>query len=145
MDTKKIITYSYYGLVVLLLVIYVFRTYSISNTDEILQQGPTSFGLWQSYIYIGIAVIAAVVLSLVGISQNPKALIWTLSGIGVLVVLFFIGRAMSSDVVPQAMLDDKITLAQFKMSHAGVWVAGVMITLTILLAIASSVKTIFDN
>ena len=52
---------------------------------------------------------------------------------------------MASDIVPQVMMDKGITLKTFQMSHAGVWVAGVMIGLTILLAIASSVKTIFDK
>ena len=145
MNSKKLITYIYYSIVVVLIVIFAYRTYSIPSDAKELQQGPASFGLWQSYIYIGIAVFAALVLSIIGIVQKPKALIWTLGGIAVLAVLFFIGKSMASDIVPQVMMDIGITLKTFQMSHAGVWVAGVMIGLTILLAIASSVKTIFDK
>lgn len=145
MNSKKLITYIYYGIVVVLLVIFAYRTYSIPGDADALQKGPASFGLWQAYIYIGVAILAAVVLSTIGIFQKPKALIWTLGAIAVLVVLFFIGKSMASDIVPQAMADKGLTLQTFKMSHAGVWVAGVMIGLTILLAIASSVKTIFDK
>ena len=145
MNSKKLITYIYYGIVVVLLVIFAYRTFSIPSDAKELQKGPASFGLWQSYIYIGIAVLAAVVLSLVGIIQKPKALLWTGGAIVVLVVLFFIGKSMASDVVPQVMADKGITLQSFQMSHAGVWVAGVMIGLSILLAVASSVKTIFNR
>ena len=89
MNSKKLITYIYYSIVVVLIVIFAYRTYSIPSDAKELQQGPASFGLWQSYIYIGIAVFAALVLSIIGIVQKPKALIWTLGGIAVLAVLFF--------------------------------------------------------
>ena len=145
MNAKRLITYIYYGIVVLLLLIFMYRTYTIPSDNEVLQKGPASFGLWQSYIYIGVAVLAALVLSLLGIIQKPKALIWTIAGIVVLAVLFLIGKSMASDVVPQAMIDDGVTLKDFQFSHAGVWVAGIMIGLTIVLAVASSVKTMFDK
>ncbi|MFT5511958.1 MAG: uncharacterized membrane protein YjfL (UPF0719 family) [Bacteroidia bacterium] len=145
MNSKKLITYIYYGIVVVLLLIFMFRTYTIPSDNEVLQKGPASFGIWQSLIYIGVAVIAALGLALVGIIQNPKALLWTVGGAVVMVVLFFIGKSMASDVVPQAMIDEGVTLGAFQFSHAGVWVAGVMIALSIIMAIASSVKTIFDK
>ena len=145
MNSKKLITYIYYGIVVVLLLIFMFRTYSIPSENEVLQKGPASFGLWQSYIYIVVAVLAALGLAIMGIIQKPKALIWTIGGAAIMLVLFLIGKSLASDVVPQGMIDDGVTLGAFQFSHAGVWVAGVMIGLSVLMAIASSVKTIFDK
>lgn len=145
MNSKKVFTYVFYIIILVALVIFAIRTYGVPNEAKELQKGPASFGLWIAYIAGGIAILAAIVLSLIGIIQRPKALIWTVGGIVVLLILTFIGKAMASDNISQAMIDKGITLGEFQYSHAGVWVAGVMIGLSILLAIASSVRTIFEK
>ncbi|MFT5724864.1 MAG: hypothetical protein ACI9JN_001987 [Bacteroidia bacterium] len=145
MNSKKVFTYVFYILILIAILIFAFRTYSVPNDAKVLQQGPASFGLWVSYICGGIAVIAAIVLSLIGIALKPKALIWTLGGFVALLILTFIGKAMAGDTMSQKMMDKGITLGEFQFSHAGVWVAGILIGFTILLAVASSVKTIFDK
>lgn len=54
-------------------------------------------GLGFTYIILGIAALLAIVLPLISSLNNPKALLKVLAGVGVLVVVFLICYAISSD------------------------------------------------
>lgn len=139
MDVKKIIRYVYYAVVVLFLVI---AMYQIFNGK--IQAGSNS-GVWQGVIYSLIAAATAVILSAFGLITNPKSLIGFGIGLGVLVVLYYIGKGTATDVVPQKLADQGITLSTIQNSHAGVWASFALFAIAILLAIASGVKSIFNN
>ena len=61
--------------------------------------GIINFGLYFTYFLIGLAVISVVVLPLVKALDNPKTLVGTAIGLGVLLVLFGVSYAVSSDEV----------------------------------------------
>ena len=61
--------------------------------------GVINFGLYLTYFLIGLAVVAVVILPLVKAMDDPKTLVGTAIGLGVLLVLFFISYAISGDEV----------------------------------------------
>lgn len=56
-------------------------------------------GLIIMYILLGIAIVTAVVLPLVNALKEPKSLLQSLIGVGVIVGLFFIAYAISGNEV----------------------------------------------
>ena len=61
--------------------------------------GLINIALMVTYVLIGIAVVSVVVLPLIKAIDNPKTLIGTAIGLGVLLVIFGIGYALSGDEV----------------------------------------------
>jgi hypothetical protein len=64
-----------------------------------MESGLINIGLMVTYALIGIAVISVVVLPLIKAIDNPKTLIGTAIGLGVLLVVFGISYAISGDEV----------------------------------------------
>lgn len=61
-----------------------------------------NIGLYFTYLLIGIAVVAVIVLPLIKALDDPKVLIGTAIGLGVLLVLFGISYAMAgNEVLPK--------------------------------------------
>ncbi len=59
----------------------------------------SDYGLWISYILIGVATAAAIVMPLINSLSDPASLKGAGIGVGSLVVLFFISYALSGDEV----------------------------------------------
>lgn len=64
-----------------------------------MESGLINIALYVTYILIGIAVISVVVLPLIKAMDDPKALIGTAIGLGILVVLFGISYMIAGDEV----------------------------------------------
>ena len=64
-----------------------------------MESGLINIGLMVTYALIGIAVISVIVLPLIKAIDNPKTLIGTAIGLGVLLVVFGISYAISGDEV----------------------------------------------
>ena len=64
-----------------------------------MESGLINTALMITYVLIGIAVVSVVVLPLIKAIDNPKTLIGTAIGLGVLVVLFGISYAIAGDEV----------------------------------------------
>ena len=61
-------------------------------------------GIYLSYIFLGVALLAAVVLPLVKALKHPAGLVKSLVGVGGLVVLFIVAYSLSgSDVSAKAI------------------------------------------
>ncbi len=72
-----------------------------------MESGIINIGLFVTYILIGIAVISVVVLPLIKALDDPKTLVGTAIGLAVLLVLFGIAYALSSDeVLPKYVAQD---------------------------------------
>ncbi len=52
-------------------------------------------GLYGAFVLIGIAALAAIVMNLINSLGNPKTLLKSAIGIGVLLIIFFIGYSMA--------------------------------------------------
>ncbi|MBX2898391.1 MAG: hypothetical protein KF775_02010 [Cyclobacteriaceae bacterium] len=76
-------------------------------------------GLYIVYVVFGIAVIAAVLLPFINAIKSPVTLVKSLAGVGLLVLLFFVGYALSNgDVTPQAIAQG-VTESSSKIIGAG--------------------------
>ena len=139
MDTKKIVTYVYYVLVILLVVIALGKIY---GGDE---ESGSSFAVWLSVALSVVAGAGAVILSTLSILKHPKRALRFLASVGVLVILFFIGRSMSDDTVPLKFVDEGVSVDTFRNSGAGVWASMAMLTITVVLAVVSGVKGLFSK
>lgn len=56
-------------------------------------------GLYASYILVGIAIVAAIVMNFANALKDPKTLIKSAAGIAVLGIVFLIGYSMAPDVL----------------------------------------------
>ena len=139
-NIQKIGRYAYYGIVVLLIAIAFYQIYRGDSTSG------SNFGVWQGVIYGVIATVAAIALAVIGLLTNPKSLIGFSIGVAVLAILYFIGMGMAPDEVSLKMVEKYgVELPTFQASHAGVWASIAMLALTVILAIAGGVKSIFDR
>ena len=59
------------------------------------QEQWVDIGLYASYILLGVAAVAAIVMNLVNSLNNPKSLLKSGVGIVLLVVIFFIGYSIA--------------------------------------------------
>jgi hypothetical protein len=72
--------------------------------------GVVEFGLYFTYILLGVAVLAVIVLPLMNAISNPRTLMVTGIGLGVLLVMYLIGWALSSyDHVSAKAAEDGLT------------------------------------
>jgi len=72
--------------------------------------GLVEFGLYLTYILIGVAVLAVIVLPLINAINNPKTLIVAGIGIGGLLVIYLISWALSSyDFVSEKAAEQGLT------------------------------------
>lgn len=69
-----------------------------------MDSGIIEIFLYVTYLLIGVAVVAAIVLPLINAAGNPKALMRSGMGVIGLVVVFFIGYAVSGgDLLPTSV------------------------------------------
>lgn len=61
-----------------------------------MSQGLIEFGLYLTYILLGVAALAVIVLPLINAFSNPKTLVVFGIGIGALLVLFLVSWGLSS-------------------------------------------------
>jgi len=64
-----------------------------------MESGLINFALIFAYILVGIAVICVIVLPLIKAIDDPKALVGTAIGLGVIFAIFGLSYAVSSDEV----------------------------------------------
>lgn len=141
MDTKKIIRITYYVVVIVMVTISLYGIYAGNNQE--VEKG-ANFGVWQGLVYAGIATAAALILAILGLAMKPKGAIAAAAGVIGLGLLYFIGKSMAAGTVPLKLADEGIGLGTLQNSEAGVWIAAVLIGLSVLMAIASGVKSLFD-
>ncbi len=102
-----------------------------------MDSGIIEFFLYFTYLLIGVAVVSAVVLPLISAAGNPKSLMRSGMGIIGLIVLFFIGYALSSgDLLPTAV-ESGVTSSGQKMI-GGLIILTYILTVIAILGIAFS-------
>ncbi len=93
--------------------------------------------LYLTYLLIGVAVVAAVVLPLINVAGNPKALMRSGMGILGLIVLFFVGYALSSGDLLPTSVENGVTSSGQKMI-GGLIILTYILTVIAVLGIALS-------
>lgn len=97
-------------------------------------------GLWITYAFIAIAVLGMVLGIFIAIFQNlKKGGMVALIGFVSLLVLFFIGYSMSSDVVPEGY-EKYVESAGYKLSSGGLITAYVMIAVAVILSVVGGLR-----
>lgn len=76
-------------------------------------------GIYLSYFFVGVALVAAVVLPLVNALKHPAGLVKSLMGVGGLVVLFIIAYSLSGSEVSAKAIAMGVDDAGSKMIGAG--------------------------
>lgn len=76
-------------------------------------------GIYLSYIFLGVALIAAVVLPLVSALKHPAGLVKSLVGVGGLVVLFIVAYTLSGSEVSAKAIAMGVDDSGSKMIGAG--------------------------
>jgi hypothetical protein len=105
---------------------------------------PTGTGFIATAILLGVAVVAALGFAVMAFIQNPKSAIKTLIGLGIVVVLFFIGKSITPaepvyNVIGEKLADTNVALY----AGASVFTGMVMMLLTFLVFIISEVVSFF--
>jgi hypothetical protein len=76
-------------------------------------------GLYLFYALLGIAILSAIVFPVVNAISKPGALLRSLAGVGVLLVLFGIAYALSSDEVTKSQAASGVSGSGARMIGAG--------------------------
>ena len=92
------------------------------------------FGLYLSYILIAICIGAAIVLPLINSVSDPRSLLKIGAGVLALLVIIFVGYALSGTEVTQIGADAMRT--QNLGDNAVKWISGGLIAMYILLVLA---------
>ena len=104
------------------------------------QEQLIDIGLYASYILIGLAAVAAIVMNLINSLGNPKSLIKSAAGVVLLVVIFFIGYSSApAEFGPStaaAMEAANIDPTSDSASSTYKFVGGAMTTTLVLIIIA---------
>jgi len=139
MSKDNIIRYAYYGLVVVLAIIgFVLILKGGSDNPNV------NFALYQGIILVAIGAGLALVFAIVGLATRFKDNIKNIIGFVVLIIAFFIFKAMSSGEVPIEMADKGITSGVLSASEAGIWISLFLIGVAIILTIVSGVRNLFE-
>ncbi|MBL7874205.1 MAG: hypothetical protein JNL53_00980 [Cyclobacteriaceae bacterium] len=77
------------------------------------------FGLYATYIFFAVAVVAAVVLPLVSALKAPAGLVKSLASVGGLVVVFIIAYSISGSELSTRAVAAGLTESSSKMIGAG--------------------------
>jgi formate-dependent nitrite reductase membrane component NrfD len=105
------------------------------------------YGIGLSYILLGLAVVGAILSSVLGIARNPGGLKQAGIGIGVFAVVFGIAYFMSSDSVPQTSLSpevmETITPSVSKWVGTGLYAFYILFLAAIAAAVYSEVSKLF--
>jgi hypothetical protein len=97
-----------------------------------------NIGITLAMIMVGLAIVLAVVLPLIKSLGEPKVLIKSGIGVGVLLVIFLIGYALSGDEVTS-------TYASFGIDETGSKLVGGMLTTMYILFIASVIGIVYSE
>jgi hypothetical protein len=95
-------------------------------------------GIYATYLFLGLALVSAIVLPLINAIKSPAGLLKSLTGIGALVVLFLISYAISGSEVTTKAKAAGITEASSKMIGAG-------LTLFYIVFIATVVGVVYSE
>jgi hypothetical protein len=98
-----------------------------------------NFGLYLSYIMIGLAAVAAIVFPVVFLVQDPKKAKGSLLGILGLAIIFVISYAISGNELHPLLQDAFIS----KLVGGGIIMFYMMFVVSILIAIYSEIARIF--
>jgi hypothetical protein len=113
------------------------------DTQEIVEEvdqvtSSVSYALYLVYACLG----AILVFTVWAVIQNPKRFIPTLIGLGVFVVIAFIGYSVaSSEIIPDLLEHDNATKSAHKMGGAGIKTTYILVVIAILLIIVGSVMS----
>lgn len=104
-----------------------------------------STGLWLTYILIGLALLGMILGIFLAIFQNLKqGGLVALGGFVGLIVLFFIGYAMSTDIVPEHV-QQYIEPSGYKFSSGGLITFYVLLFISFVLMILGLIKSVFTG
>ncbi len=95
-------------------------------------------GIYVSYIFLGVALIAAVLLPLVNAIKHPAGLVKSLIGVGGLVVLFIVAYTLSGSEVSSKAVAMGVDESGSKMIGAG-------LTLFYFVFIAAALGIVFSE
>ena len=141
---KKGIIYSVFALSCLLLV-GVPESFAQDTAPEVANTGTSmvDIGLYISYILIGIAAVAAVVLPLVQSAGDPKSLIKTGLGVVGILVVFGLAYVLSGSEVLPTYAPFGITESSSKLIGGGLITVYLLAIIAILAIIYTEVSGIF--
>jgi hypothetical protein len=97
-------------------------------------------GLYILYGLLAIAVAAAILFPLVNSLQNPKGLIRSAVGIGIILVLFGIGYALSDDTLSSSAIAAGLTESSVKLVGAGLIMFYIVLVGAVLALIYSEIS-----
>jgi hypothetical protein len=108
------------------------------------EYGWLSTALYGTYLLIGVATIAAVVMPLIKSFDNPKSLVKSGIGLLAIVILFFICYSISDSTVPAVYTTDKygVTEGLYKFVGGSIVLVYVLIVGVVVSIIASWVSNL---
>jgi hypothetical protein len=100
----------------------------------------TNYGILASYLLLAIAVLGAIGFPILELAKNPKGAKGALIGVGLIVVVFGLSYALSSDVNPSKI---EITPGAVKMVDTGLFSFYILALVAVCVTIYAEVSKMF--
>jgi hypothetical protein len=100
-------------------------------------------GLIVMYLMVGVAAVIAIVLPLIGLFSNPKALVRVGIGVVALLLVFFLAYSMSDSTLTTKWVAQEQTPGDIKLIGAGLWMLYIFLFGSLLAMIYSEVAKLF--
>jgi hypothetical protein len=101
----------------------------------------TNYGILASYLLLAIAVLGAIGFPILELAKNPKGAKGALIGVGLIVVVFGLSYALSSDVNPATKIE--ITPGAVKMVDTGLFSFYILALVAVCVTIYAEVSKMF--
>lgn len=146
--TKKILLVTRIIAIALVAVVLVLLVMMFINSDTFKTASPEALAspiingfMYLAYIALAIAVVVTLIFPIVQMISNPKSAIKALIGIGVVVILGFVCYFVSSNELTVQQLEKyNITENTSVLVGAGIYLAYVILALTVVATIFMSVR-----
>lgn len=131
MKLDSIIRTAFYAIIVLVVIISLISKVWLSGSS-VSQESGVSIGLIISYVLLGLAAVGTIIASILNIIQNPKSGIKSLASIVLIIVIFFIGYAISKGELANGYERYGVETANFsKLIDAGLYLFYALISITV--------------
>jgi len=108
-----------------------------------INEGLIDTALYIGYALLAIGVIAMIVLPLINALNNPKALVRSVVGVGIVAVIYGVGYALADGTITPSIANEGVNESTSRMVGGAIMAMWIFLALAVLAAVYSEVSKIF--
>lgn len=148
MDINKYIRPVSFGIVILLLLIFLIMAFGedadvVKNTKS---SSAVTFGFWLTFVLLFSVIVSVFMMTIRGLINKPKSAIIAVGGFAALLLFFFIGYAMDAGEVAESYIKGGVeTKGQSKRVGGILNATFIVMGFAVLFSLAMSIKDLINR